>query len=179
MKDIFEYVDNFGKYRHVKSILQYGDKELCQNPKISVIMPVYGNPKFFVSSFNSVIHQDANFCYEVIVVDNTPHDAESTVLGLIKSYNQPYVFYYRNEENIGMSGNWNRGIELARSDLITYCHDDDMLCPNCLSKLWELHNDYPNRFIIPNHKRINEFVYFPLADNVPSRIRGRECISFD
>ena len=179
MRNIFEYTNNFGKYRHVKSILQYGDNELCQNPQVSVVMPVYGNPKFFTHSFNSVIHQDADFEYEVIVVDNTPLNAnKSEVLKLIETANLPNVFYYRNEENIGMTGNWNRGIELARADLITFCHDDDMLYPDCLSKLWELHLKYPYKFIIPCQRNIDETVIYPLEDFPLKNLKGKECVPF-
>lgn len=180
MRDIFEFVDNFKKYHHVKSNLQYGDTALCPNPYFSVIMPVYGNPKYFVHSFNSVVHQDADFSYEVIIVDNTPiDDTKSDVLKLVESANLPYVFYYRNEENIGMSGNWNRGIELARANLLTFCHDDDMLYPNCLSKLWELHLKYPNKFIIPSCKIIDESVIYPLKKSSNTKSWGKECIVYD
>ena len=46
--------------------------------------------------------------------------------------------YYKNEKILGMLGNWNRGIELARAPFVTYCHDDDMLLPSALSRLMEL-----------------------------------------
>lgn len=179
MTNIFDYHNNFEKYRHVKSLLQYGDYSKCVNPLFSVVMPVYGNPKFFIHSFNSVINQDANFEYEVIVVDNTPIDGDkSDVLELIEKTNFTNVFYYRNEENIGMTGNWNRGVELARSELITFCHDDDMLYPNCLSRLWELHLRYPDRFIIPLNRSIDETICYPIENIEPHKLTGKECISF-
>lgn len=180
MRDIFEYRDNFTKYNLVKSVLQYGDTASCPKPKISVIMPVYGNPKFFVHSFNSVIHQDADFSYEVIVVDNTPlNDTKTDVLKIIENANIPYVFYYRNKENIGMTGNWNRGIELARAELITFCHDDDMLYPQCLSTLLKLHNKYPNKWIIPACRVIDESISYPLDNTAFFNFRGKECLTFD
>ena len=179
MRNIFDYKDNFEKYRHVKSVLQYGDKGLCKKPKISVIMPVYGNPKFFTHSYNSVIHQDADFVYEVIVVDNTPLDeTKSDILELIEESHLPNVFYYRNEQNIGMVGNWNRGIELARAELLTYCHDDDMLFPNCLSTLWRMHLRYAGKFIIPNCKIIDETVVYPLQKSLQGVSRKEKCVPF-
>ena len=179
MNNIFIHKNNFDKYCNTKSILLYGDVLACPKPLMTVIMPVYGNPRFFIHSFNSVINQEVDFEYEVVVVDNTPLDEnKSEVLKLIETANLPNVFYYRNEENIGMTGNWNRGIELARADLITFCHDDDMLYPNCLSKLWELHLSYPFKFIIPSQRNIDETVLFPLEDCVLEKLKGRECVPF-
>ena len=179
MRDIFEYKNSFEKYRHVKSVLLYGDVEKCPTPKITVIMPVFGNPPFFIHSFYSVINQNVNFDYEVVIVDNTPLDhSKSETQKLVEKTTLPYVFYYRNEENIGMTGNWNRGIELARADLITFCHDDDMLYPNCLSTLWKLHADYPDKWIIPGVRIIDESVSYPFENAEPQNPPKNKCIPF-
>lgn len=179
MNNIFVHKNNFDKYSNTKSVLLFGDVLACPNPLMTVIMPVYGNPKFFVHSFNSVINQKVDFEYEVIVVDNTPLDNnKSEVQKLIESTNLPNIIYYRNEENIGMTGNWNRGIELARADLITFCHDDDMLYPDCLSKLWDLHLKYPYKFIIPCQRNIDETVIYPLEDLPSKKLKGKECVPF-
>lgn len=162
MNNLFLYKDNFIKFRDTKSILQYGDPQKIKDPKFSVIIPVYGHPDFFVYAFNSVLHQDADFAYEVIVVDDTPWDGgKSDVLKLIEACQPPNVCYYRNEVNFGQTGNWNRGIELARAELVTFCHDDDMLYPNCLSELWKLHLKYPGKLVIPSCRIVDETVCEP------------------
>lgn len=179
MKDIFEYQDNFGKYQKVKSYLLYGDISSCPDPKMSVVMPVYGNPPFFMGSFLSVMNQVIDLNYEIVVVDNTPYDgSKSDILKYLEDNRPHNVFYYRNEENIGMTGNWNRGISLCRAPIYTFCHDDDMLYPDCLSTLWALHIRYPNKLIIPVCKIINESFRYPF-DVKRKRIKGKDCISFD
>jgi len=177
MTDIFLYQDNFKRYQDVESVLQYGDFSACPNPVFSVIMPVYGNPKYFIYSLNSVINQDADFLYEVIIVDNTPLNSQkSQVLRKIEELNLKNIFYYRNKENIGMTGNWNRGIQLSRSELITFCHDDDMLYPNCLSTLWDMHNKYKNKFIIPLNVIVNEKATKPMEIISGHNLKGKEVV---
>lgn len=83
----------------------------------------------------SAINQNSvNFDYEIIVVDNEPYKNGGTeTSNLMEKYKDiPNFIYYRNEENLGMFGNWNRCIELARGEWVTLLHDDDLLIPNYL-----------------------------------------------
>jgi glycosyltransferase involved in cell wall biosynthesis len=163
MTPLFDYINNFSKYEDVKSILQYGDISSCVSPCISIIMPIFQSPQYFKDALLSVVNQDCDILYEIIVVDNTPFDGEkSETLLFIEELSLSNLYYYRNEKNIGMFGNFNRGIELARAELITFCHDDDMLLPNCLSTLLEIHKRYPNKPIFSAHIDIDEDTHFPL-----------------
>ncbi len=178
MNNIFLYNNNFDKYQHIKSIMLYGDVSLCPNPQISVIMPVYGDPPFFLNSYLSVLNQDIKLPYEIVIVDNTPLDGNKSNIQIFLEDNAPAnVFYYRNEENIGMIGNWNRGITLCRASVFTYCHDDDMLFPDCLSTLLQMKVRYSGKFIIPSCRIIDERIGYPLNDD---RIRkeSSKCSDF-
>lgn len=43
--------------------------------------------------------------------------------------------YYKNEANLGLFGNWNRCIELAKGKWVCLLHSDDLLMPNYLREL--------------------------------------------
>lgn len=102
-------------------------------------MPVFNHPDYFRKSLSSAINQDYTDDYEIIVVDNNDQtDGPTSNQVIVEEFRNPKVLYYKNEKNIGMFGNWNRGIELARASFVTYCHDDDMLLPSALSRLMEL-----------------------------------------
>lgn len=179
MRNIFDFYNEVDKYSHVKSLLLYGDKSLIPSPQMSVIMPVYGNPKFFTDAYFSVCNQRTKISYEIIIVDNTPFDGEKSQIQIFLEKQKPInVLYYRNQENIGMTGNWNRGVSLCRSEVFTFCHDDDMLLPDCLSILWECHLKYPDKFIIPIQRVIDENVHYPLADETKGHITFKKCIIF-
>lgn len=157
MKDIFEYRDNFLRYANVKSILIAGDPALVPNPEVSVIIPTYNRPDLLRQSLESVINQDYTGKYEIVVVDNSGDNAvdENETSKLVKSFHDDRILLYRNEENIGMLGNWNRGIELARADYLTYCHDDDKFYPNALTRLMELTKIHGDKEILSSYSMID------------------------
>lgn len=148
MRDILEKKNCFTIYSNVKSNLLWGNPELCKNPKVSIIMPVYTHPTYFQIALKSAIEQNYTGNYEIIVVDNNDQgDAPTENQKIVEQFGNPKVLYYRNEKNIGLFGNWNRGIELAHAPYITYCHDDDMLLPNALTRLMEIQKQTGNKAI--------------------------------
>lgn len=126
-ENYFEYKDNFSKYKDVKSILLYGNKENIPSPKITIAIPTYKRPHLIKDALESAINQINYDNYEIIVVDNDDTKDENETEQLIKGYQNPKILYYKNEKNIGMFGNWNRCIELARGEYISILNDDDWL----------------------------------------------------
>lgn len=138
MDSLFNKKNCFKEFEDIKSILLYGKVTDVPNPKVSILMPVYKRPDTFKLSLESALNQDYNQPYEIVVVDNYDGEGESPNLKVVKETGAKNIMYYHNEKNLGMLGNWNRCIEMARADYLTYCHDDDILLANCLSRLMEL-----------------------------------------
>ncbi len=156
MRDIFEYKDNFAIYSSVKSKLKVGDLDKCPVPVISVIMPVFKRPEYFKIALDSVLNQDFESQYEIVVVDNNTDEGDiNRNQKIVEEANSDKIFYYRNEKNIGMYGNWNRGIELSRANYITYCHDDDMFLPNTLSTLYEVQGGKGHKAVFGTFNKID------------------------
>lgn len=129
--------DVFAETAGIPSVLQYGDPGQVPSPAVTVIMPVYHRPDLFALALDSVLQQDFAGPYEVLVVDN--HEADpSPNLEVVRRTGSHKVLYYHNAQNLGMFGNWNRGITLARAPFVSFCHDDDLLLPGALSRLMEL-----------------------------------------
>lgn len=157
MRDIFEYKDNFGKYSEVKSELKFGDLEMCPNPIISVVMPVYKRPHYFRQALKSVLNQDFTGEYEIVVVDNNTEEGEvNENQRIVEDAKSDNILYYRNEKNIGMCGNWNRGIELSRGKYVTYCHDDDQLLSSALSTLFHANGGKSDRAVFASFNKIDQ-----------------------
>lgn len=157
MKNIFDYVDNFKINEHIKSELLFGDKAHVPNPKFSVVMPVFKRTDFFLEALNSALNQDIDEDYEIVVVDNNDEDPIPTpIQKIVEKVNDKRILYYRNQKNLGMMGNWNRCVELARAPFFTFCHDDDMLLPNCLSRLAFLQRTFGNSLILSNFNIMDE-----------------------
>ena len=131
-KDFFEYVNCFERYKDVKSNLLFSDVK-SQDPLVSVVIPTYKAP-YIKEALDSVLRQTEAPDYEVVIVENDP--GNSSLLEYVKSLKSGRIRYYCNDDNIGMAGNWNRCIELARSENIVFCHSDDMLLEDTLKNLW-------------------------------------------
>lgn len=156
MDNIFNKKNCFKEIEGVASLLEYGNYDETPKPVVSIIMPVYKRPDTFIHSLKSAINQDFNFPYEIVVVDNYDGKGESPNLEVVKQMGAKNVMYYHNSKNLGMYGNWNRGIELARAEFITYCHDDDLLLPNCLKRLMELQKIAGRKCILSTWNTIDE-----------------------
>ncbi len=158
MDNVFLYKNSFILHENVKSSLCFGDIELCPKPMISIILPVYNRPQTLEKALLSAIHQVNAEDYEIVIVDNNEiHPSPNLDVVKRLATNSTNVFYYQHEENIGMYGNFNRGIQLARGEFVTFCHDDDYLEPNAIEVLTSMISILKNgECVISDHKTVDE-----------------------
>lgn len=134
-KDFFEYKNNFMRFKNMKSnlILEGHKSEIVL---FTIAIPTYKRPELLIKALKSAIKQVGikKDEYEIIIVDNDPDELyiSNELTEVIQSNENSNIFYYRNEENIGMFGNWNRAIELSRGKYITILNDDDWLSEDYL-----------------------------------------------
>ena len=93
--------------------------------KISVTIPTYNpNPVYIKEAIESVLTSGFDpLSMELLVVDNCSEKVN--VSKICNSYSA--VKYIKNDKNLGMIGNWNRCIELAKGEFIHILHDDDWI----------------------------------------------------
>ena len=139
MRDIYQYYNNFEKYKDVKSNLVINGK--VTNPELSIFVPTYKRASTLEVTLKSVINQQTNVVYEIIIVNNDPEEGYKETKELLEGFNDERIYYYVNEQNIGLCGNWNRGIELSRGSYVTMIHDDDLLSPYFVENMIKAIND--------------------------------------
>lgn len=133
MRDIYILKNNFMDYNHVKSVPVI--KGNVEDPDFSIFIPTYKRTETLKVSIESAINQVGDINYEIVIVNNDPDGAKGYARELIEGMHNDRIYYYVNEENIGLCGNWNRGIELSRGEYVSMIHDDDMLSPWFLSSI--------------------------------------------
>jgi len=150
--------DNYSKNKVIKSILVSIDfQNKIKNPLITIAIPTYKRPFFLKQAIDSALNQYDPICeYEVIVVDNEAEFSyETDTEKLLKTYTDSRLIYFKNEKNLGMFGNINRCIELARGKWVAFLHDDDLLKSSYINKIIKLLNKKPNAGgIIANYKKL-------------------------
>lgn len=130
-KDIrmLDYADGFAIHKDTQSIL-VRDTDPSLVPAVSIMIPTYQRPALLKEAVASALAQTTTVSFEVVVVDNDADPAEAAEVDrVIASFNAPNLRLYRNQANIGMFGNWNRCIELARGEWLCILNDDDLLKP--------------------------------------------------
>ena len=100
-------------------------------PKVSVCVPVYNSADTIERTIDSVLAQTYTD-FECVVVDNDSSDA---TVERILGYRDRRIRLVRNETNLGMVGNHNKCVRVARGELIQFVHGDDWLLPHCLETL--------------------------------------------
>lgn len=101
-------------------------------PAISVCLPVYNGEKFIAQALESIQAQTWPD-FELLVVDNASSDGTRA---LVERYaaSDSRIRYQRNSRNVGLVGNLNRCLALARGEWIKFMFHDDLMRPDCLEK---------------------------------------------
>ena len=101
-------------------------------PKVSVCLAVYKTkPEYLKECIESILNQTFTD-FEFLIVDDCPEDKECEKI--IKSYKDGRISYYRNKENLGISGTRNRLIDLAQGEYIAVMDHDDISLPTRFEK---------------------------------------------
>ncbi len=128
----FDPEDCYAAYRQIPSDLVIAGSSLAQ-PELTIAIPTFRRPDILREAVASALAQRSDCALEVIVVDNdTDLEGARAVDAVVSSFRSPCLRLYRNRENIGMFGNWNRCIELARAPWLSILNDDDLLKPDWL-----------------------------------------------
>ena len=121
----------------IKKKFKYAYKS---NPLISIITVTYNSEKYLQESLQSIFKQKYKN-YELIIIDGKSNDK---TLKIIKK-NEKKIDYWQSEKDKGIYDAFNKGIKLARGDLIGMVNSDDLLTPNALRILVKYHNKYSDR----------------------------------
>ena len=108
--------------------------ERVENAKITIAIPTYKRAILLREAIDSCLQQKTNIPFNILIVDNDPQRNCETE-ELIASYVSKNISYYKNTENLGPTGNWNKLFELAQTDFVVMLHDDDKLEDDYIQKI--------------------------------------------
>lgn len=94
--------------------------------KLSLVIPTFNRADLIDQTLQSISYQTIR-PFEVIVVDNASTDDTSSI---VERYRKFGIKYYQNSRNLGMVGNYNKCLELASGDYISFLHSDDLISPD-------------------------------------------------
>jgi glycosyltransferase involved in cell wall biosynthesis len=92
--------------------------------ELSIGLPVFNGDNFLEEALDSILKQDFND-FELIISDNASTDRTESIC---RAYAEKdgRIRYFRNQQNIGAAGNWNRVFELSSGKYFKWIAHDDL-----------------------------------------------------
>jgi glycosyltransferase involved in cell wall biosynthesis len=112
-----------------------------RNPRVSIGLPVFNGENYLGAALNSLVSQDYED-FELIISDNASSDGTAAICQEFASKDRR-IRYYRNETNIGASGNYNRVFNLARGEVFKWASHDDECHPALVRRCLETLDEAP------------------------------------
>ncbi|WP_107767854.1 glycosyltransferase family 2 protein [Nocardioides terrigena] len=142
-------------------------------PTLEIFVPFWGDPVLLYACIESVKAQ-SDPAWVLTVVDDCYPD--ESVAAHFAAESDPRITYLRNEQNLGITANYDRCRELASADLMMFLGCDDLLLPDFVSRVKDLHREFPAAAtlqlgvgVIDEHGSSID----PLTDKVKRAIRPR------
>ena len=136
-------------------------------PKISIVMAAYNEAHNVRRALESIIAQTFDD-WELIIIDDGSTDATAEVVrGYAEKDNR--IRLVSNETNLQLSASLNKGIGLARADLIARADADDINLPERLARQYEYMQEHPEIDVLgtgaylldETGARVNAFLHPP------------------
>jgi glycosyltransferase involved in cell wall biosynthesis len=118
-------------------------------PKVSVLIPSYNSAHILDETIKSVLDQTYTD-FELIIVDDQSKDNTDEV---VKKYlNDKRIAYYKNEKNLGLTGNFNKCLAYAQGEYIKFLMCDDKFHPQLLEKFVPIMDQYPQVSLVTSYR---------------------------
>lgn len=136
----FNYINEFKKIedylKFCNNALIKIKKKKYENPKISIISPIYNRGKYVKRFIKSILNQNFNKI-EIIFIDDCSHDNTKS---LIKKYQKKdkRIILIENKKNKGTFASRNLGSLKSKGQFVMFPDPDDILEQNSLNYLYNL-----------------------------------------
>ncbi len=109
---------------------------------ISVMIPTYNRAHLITRTMDSVANQVHFNDFSVTILDDQSTDSSVDVINAYIADKSKFRLIV-NEKNMGLTGNWNRCLDLATGPLIQIVQSDDFIDPDYLYRVNQIFEDYP------------------------------------
>jgi glycosyltransferase involved in cell wall biosynthesis len=100
-------------------------------PAVSLCIPTWNGAAYVADALRSALAQTLRD-FELLVVDDGSTD---DTLQVVAGFDDPRLRVVRNASRLGLPGNWNRCLELARGEYVKFLFQDDLLEPWAVERL--------------------------------------------
>ena len=120
-------------------------------PVLTYAIPFYRDVAYLQAALDSVVAQ-TDPRWRAVVIDDAGPEPEAGEL--VERCRDERITYVRNDENLGLAGNWNRCLDVTTTALVTILHADDALEPGYGEAVVAAHNRHPGAVAVHTRARI-------------------------
>jgi glycosyltransferase involved in cell wall biosynthesis len=102
---------------------------LAVDPRLTVAIPTYNGARHLADALRGILAQ-AGVAFELVVSDDRSDDE---TMAIVRAEAGDRARVAVNGERLGLAGNWNRCVALARAPLVAVFHQDDIMRPGHLA----------------------------------------------
>lgn len=125
------------------------------NDLISIVLPVYNGERYLKESIESILAQTYTN-WELLILDDCSNDSTASIAKYYQNLDNR-IYYYRNDRNLRLPGNLNKGFSLANGDYLTWTSDDNRYHKEALKvMLTTLKEDSQAEFVYTSYNVIDE-----------------------
>lgn len=112
--------------------------DYTQDIKVSVCVVTYNQRKYIAECLDSILQQEANFRFEIIVGDDASTDGTSEIVLEYANRYPEIIIPVLHHKNIGATENYFSVHRLARGKYISHIDGDDLALPNKLQRCCDI-----------------------------------------
>lgn len=113
-----------------------------EKPLVTIITPVFNQEKFLKETIDSVLTQDYQNLEYIVINDGSTDGTEE----ILKSYSSK--LYWETQTNSGETKTVNKGMHLAKGEIIGIVNSDDPLMPGAISAIVDMFLKNPELIVI-------------------------------
>lgn len=125
-----------------------------ENPKVSVIVPVYNVEKYLDKCLNSLVHQTLKEIEILVVNDGSPDRSQEIIDQYVEQYPEKVFGFIK--ENGGLGDARNYGIERAKGEYIGFVDSDDWVDKKMFEAMYGMANEENDDIVICDFIEIND-----------------------
>ena len=154
---------------------------MTNNILLSFIIPVYKVEQYVEECLNSILSQGLNNgSYEIIIVDDGSPDRSGEICEQFAAAHPEVDITIIHQENQGVSGARNHGLEHARGEYVYFIDSDDFLVPDSIPKVLDIAvKNKPDVVCFNVNQGVREVLLQNIAMNTPYETKYSSVMNGD